>query len=333
MEKVSIIGAGGWGTALSVHLSRKGFPVFLWERFPDYAKELSERRENYKFLPGIKIPLSIHITSSLEEALKEAEIVIIAVPSRYFRSVVKEFKNYPKQALFISVTKGIEEESLKRMTEILKEELGVERIGALSGPSHAEEVARFLPTAVVASSEDKEIARAIQEIFMAPNLRVYANSDLKGVELGGALKNIIAISCGISDGLGFGDNAKAALMTRGMVEITRLGVSMGARPSTFWGLAGIGDLIVTCTSSFSRNRWLGERIGKGEKLSSVEEKMEMVAEGVPTTRSAMRLAEKYGVEMPITRAVYQILFEGKNPKEGVMELMERTPREEEDFKG
>jgi len=302
--------------------------VILWENFPDYGKLLDEKRQNVKFLPGIDIPKGILITSNIGEATKDRDVIVLAVPSRYFRSVVERIKDFPRDCLFISVAKGIEEKLLLRMSQVAEEVLGKITIGVLSGPSHAEEVARGIPTAVVSTGKDEDIARRIQELFVSQTLRVYTNLDIVGVELGGALKNIIAIACGISDGLGYGDNTKGALMTRGLAEISRLGIKMGANPLTFAGLSGMGDMIATCTSKYSRNRKVGEQIGRGKPLKEVLQEMEMVAEGVWTVKSALKLAETFEVEIPITRSVYEVLWKGKDPKIAVNELMTRTPKRE-----
>jgi len=328
MEKISILGAGGWGTALAIHLHKKGYKILLWEVFPEYAEELKDRRENYKFLPGIKIPQEIKITHSLKEAIEKSTILVVAIPSRYLRNILKKIPPIPQNCILVSVVKGIEEATGKRMSEIIEEECGKLKVAVLSGPSHAEEVARFIPTAAVVSSSYPEVAEKVQKIFISPYFRIYTNPDVIGVEIGGALKNIIAIACGISDGLGFGDNTKAAIMTRGLAEIVRLGVALGGKPYTFWGLSGMGDMIVTCTSHHSRNRAVGERIGKGENLKEILSSMEKVAEGIFTVKSARELAYKVNVEMPITEVVYQILYEGMSPEEGVKSLMLRTPREE-----
>lgn len=324
---ISVIGAGGWGTAIAVHLAQKKFRVTLWENFPDYQKVLQTKRENIKFLPGIKIPDEIVLTSDINTAVKDKDVIVLVIPSKYLRQVLQKIKSFNKKALFVSCVKGIEENTLLRMSEVAEDVLGEINIGVLSGPSHAVEVARGIPTTVVGAG-NSETAGRIQEIFMGGNLRVYANTDMVGVELGGALKNIIAIACGISDGLGYGDNTKAALMTRGLAEISRLGIKMGAQPLTFAGLAGMGDMIVTCTSKHSRNRKVGEEIGRGKSLNEVLKSMEMVAEGVWTTKSALKLADNLGVEMPITQAVYEVLWGNKKPVVAVGELMGRTPKEE-----
>ncbi len=327
MIKISVIGAGGWGTAVAVHLAERKHDVTLWENFPDYLKVLQAKRENIKFLAGVKIPDEIALTSDINTAVKDKDVIVLAVPSQYLRKVLERIKTFDKKTIFVSLVKGIEENTLLRMSKVAEDVLGKIDIGVLSGPSIAVEVARGIPTTVVGAGSP-ETAKRIQEIFMGRNLRVYTNTDVVGVELGGALKNIIAIACGISDGLKYGDNTKAALITRGLAEISRLGIKMGADPLTFAGLAGMGDMIVTCTSKHSRNRRVGEEIGKGKSLKEVLKNMEMVAEGVWTTKSALKLADKLGVEMPITRAVYEILWEGEKPFEAVGELMGRTPKEE-----
>ena len=327
---ISVIGAGGWGTALAVHLAKKKYDVTLWEKFPGYGKVLIRKRENVKFLPGVSIPKEVKITSDIASAVKDKELIVLAVPSKYLRSVVEKIKSFDQEALFVSVAKGIEENTLLRMSEVVKDVLGDVNIGVLSGPSHAEEVARDIPTTIVAAGAE-EIAKKIQDTFMGMNLRVYTNTDVVGVELGGALKNIIAIACGISDGLGYGDNTKAAVMTRGLSEISQLGVKMGADPMTLAGLAGMGDMITTCTSKHSRNRKVGEEIGRGKSLKEVLDSMEMVAEGVWNCKSAIQLADKFKVEMPIFHAVYVILWEGRKPFDEVGELMGR-PAQEESFR-
>lgn len=332
--RIGILGAGGWGTALSLLLTQNGHSVDLWEYSPEYAEKMAVLRQNPDFLPNVHIPETIRITSDLQSVVENKEIVIFAVPSHVLRQVAMRTLEYkiPQNALFISAVKGIENETLLRMSEILEQLYGnwiaKEQIVVLSGPSHAEEVSRNIPTAIVAASVSNASAEKVQHIFMNPFFRVYTSNDIVGVELGGALKNIIAIAAGISDGVGYGDNTKAALMTRGIVEIARLGMAMGAQANTFYGLSGIGDLIVTCTSRYSRNRFVGEQIGKGKSLDEILKEMKMVAEGIRTTRSAMALAKKYEVEMPITQEVDEILFHGKNPKKAVYELMTRTPKPE-----
>ena len=325
--KIGILGAGGWGTALSILLSSNGHKVTLWEFQPNVAHVLATKRVNEPLLPGVRIPDEVEITSELEQVVENAEIIVIAVPSHVVRSLTERMRSFSLQdKLVVSVAKGLENETLKRLSEVILEnlpQLDSAQIVILSGPSHAEEVSRGVPTTVVAASESLESAKKIQRIFTTSTFRVYTNIDVIGVELGGSLKNIIAIAAGISDGVGYGDNTKAALMTRGLVEITRLGVAMGANPMTFAGLSGMGDLIVTCMSRYSRNRYVGEQIGRGRKLSEVLSEMVMVAEGVRTTKSAVALAEKYHVEMPITQQVYEVLFGNKDPQVAMSELMSR----------
>lgn len=325
--KVSVLGAGGWGTTLAVLLHYNGHNVTLWEYKKSYAKELSKRRENKIYLPGIIIPEEIKITSDLEESTFDKNLIVLAVPSQFLRKVVEKIEYHSiKDTILVSVSKGIEKETLMTMSQMMKDvhhRLSKEQIGVLSGPSHAEEVSKRIPTAVVAASVEKETSKTIQAVFMNSYFRVYSSTDILGVELGGAFKNVIAIGAGIIDGAGFGDNTKAAIMTRGVAEISRLGLVMGARPETFAGLSGMGDLIVTCMSKHSRNRYVGEQIGKGKKLKEVLKSMEMVAEGVETTKSVNQLAAKFKVETPIANEVYQILFEDKDPIKATTDLMTR----------
>jgi glycerol-3-phosphate dehydrogenase (NAD(P)+) len=331
--RAGVIGAGGWGTALALLLQRNGHDVDLWEFFPEYAERMARLRKNPDFLPGIDLPDGLRITSDLGTAVRDKDVLVFAMPSHVLRRVAVQISAFGMgRFLAVSAVKGIENETLLRMSEVLRQAwanlLHPDRIVVLSGPSHAEEVSRGIPTAVVAASSSEASARTVQDLFRGPTFRPYTSSDVTGVELGGALKNVIAIAAGISDGVGFGDNTKAAIMTRGIVEITRLGAAMGAMPVTFSGLSGVGDLIVTCTSRHSRNRYVGERIGAGRPLDEVLGGMKMVAEGVRTARSAMDLSVKYRVDMPITREVFEILFNGKDPKRAVAELMTREPKAE-----
>jgi len=330
---VAVLGAGSWGIALSLVLEKNGHDVTLWEFRADAADQLRKTRDAKEFLPGIIIPDSIQIENDFEITCASKDVIVIAVPSHVVRSVGERlakisFENPP---VLVNVAKGVENDTLLRMSEVLKQTIrwaNDEIIVTLSGPSHAEEVSRRIPTAIVSGSVNFKAAEVIQQIFMNEYFRVYTNQDIIGVELGGALKNIIAIAAGICDGAGFGDNTKAALQPRGLVEIVRLGTAMGADPITFAGLSGMGDLIVTCMSRHSRNRYVGEQIGKGRKLDDILKEMVMVAEGVKTTRSAYQLSQKYKVEMPITQQVYQILFEDKNAQDALKELMLRGPKEE-----
>lgn len=329
MKKIAILGDGGWGTTLAMHLHKKGFRVILWGAFKDYTAYLDKKRINTKFLPGIKIPQGIKITHSLEQAILGAVILVLAVPSKYLRAVLKKIKRFNlSKVIILNVAKGIETSSLKRMSQLIEEELGPVKLAVLSGPTIAREVAMGIPTTAVISSKNISLAKYLQEIFNSQRFRIYTNKDLTGVELGGSLKNIIAIACGISDGLGFGTNTKAALLARGISEMTRLGKKMGAEEKTFFGISGLGDLVTTCISQFSRNRFLGEQIGKGKKVVSVIKHMQMVAEGFTTVKSAYELSKKFKVEMPITKEVYAVLYKNKNARKAVNDLMLRRIKEE-----
>jgi glycerol-3-phosphate dehydrogenase (NAD(P)+) len=328
-----MLGAGSWGTALAITLAGSGHDVSLWVRRPESAAVMQQDRRNPSYLPEASIPESVRITSDLGEAVNGAGIWVFAIPSQSVRGVARQLQPYAQRDLtVVSVAKGIENGTLLTTTQVLGEVLdnvSSRRIGVLYGPSHAEEVVLGMPTTLVASAPDPDVACQIQDVFMTPRLRVYVNSDLIGVEIGGSVKNVLAIAAGISDGIGYGDNAKAALITRGMAEIQRLGMAMGADPATFSGLTGIGDVIVTCMSKLSRNRYVGEQIGRGRTLADVEAEMSMVAEGVRTTQSVCELARRYGIEMPIAEAVHAILFEGKKPQEAVHELMTREAKRED----
>lgn len=326
--KIAILGAGGWGTTLSILLYYNGHDVTLWEYKKSYAKILDKSRINHLYLPGIKIPQEIKISNNLQETCSDKNIIVIAIPSQHIRDVIKKLDfHFIKNSILLSVAKGIEKNTLFTVSQIILDlfpKINKSQISVLSGPSHAEEVVKRIPTAVVAASKDLETAKTVQATFMNSYFRVYSSDDLIGVELGGAFKNVIAIGAGIIDGAGFGDNTKAAIMTRGVAEITRLGLAMGAKPETFAGLSGMGDLIVTCMSKHSRNRYVGEQIGKGMKLKDVLMKMTMVAEGVETTRSVVRLSEKMKIETPIANEVYKILFEDKDPIKATNDLMTRN---------
>lgn len=330
--KISVLGAGGWGTTLAILLHNNGHEVTLWEYKSNYAKLLNKNRTNETYLPGIQIPLELEITHLLNEAVNKKHLIVLAVPSQFLRSVIHQINfSEIKDTILLSVAKGIEKNTLMTMSQMLKDELqGLDesQISVLSGPSHAEEVSRKIPTAIVAASKSHETSKLIQIAFMTPYFRVYSSTDIVGVELGGAFKNVIAIGAGIIDGAKYGDNTKAAIMTRGVAEISRLGLAMGALPETFAGLSGMGDLIVTCMSRHSRNRFVGEQIGAGEKLKDILKKMKMVAEGVETSRSASQLAKKFKVETPITTEVYKILFEDKDPIKATIDLMTRDMKME-----
>ena len=328
-KKITVIGNGGWGTTLAILLYKKGYEITLWGADASYISFLKEKRENIKYLKGIPIPSGIGITSDISDKLVDAQLLVSAVPTPYLRSVLIKFKDILTNEIpIVSVTKGIENDTLMRPSEVITNVLGNQPISVLLGPSHAEEVARGLPTTVVVSSKNANLSQIVQEIFTTDRLRVYTNPDMIGVELGAAMKNVIAIASGVCDGLKFGDNSKAALIARGLTEISRLGVAMGAQRSTFSGLTGLGDLITTCISPYGRNRWVGEQIGKGRKLQEILENMAQIAEGVWTTKSVMALSNKFKVEMPIAKEIYNILFTYKNPLEAVSTLMMRTPKSE-----
>ena len=329
---ICILGAGGWGTALGIVLNRNKHKVTLWEYDSEYAHTLDEFRENFYYLPKVKIPAGIKITNNIHDAVKNKDIIVISTPTQFIRGVIENIKNINlTNKIVLSVSKGIETHSLMTVSQMFMDvfkKIKQKNIAVLSGPSHAEEVSRNIPTAVVSSSYDIKNAEIIQRTFSNKYFRVYRSNDVIGVELGGALKNIIAIAAGIACGAGFGDNTKAAIMTRGIREITRLGTKLGAHESTFIGLSGIGDLIVTCMSKLSRNRFVGEEIGKGKKLKQVLSEMKMVAEGVATTESTHFLAKKLSVELPIIEQVYKVLFKGKHPHKATEELMTRGLKEE-----
>lgn len=327
LKKAAVLGAGSWGTALASVLAENDYQVALWSRNDEHVEQMISTHRNPKYLPDIELAPNIEPTAFLEEAVDGAEGIVFAVPSHAIRAVAHEVSERlrPDQ-LIVHAAKGFELDTLKRISEVLGEELPTHvegQIVVLSGPSHAEEVAQKQPTTVVVSARDIRLAEQAQDMLINSFFRVYTNPDFIGVEIGGALKNIIALGAGMSDGLGFGDNAKAALLTRGLAEIARLGLAMGAEPFTFAGLAGVGDLVVTCTSQHSRNWRAGYLLGQGHPLEDVLQKMGMVVEGVKTTRAAHALSERYSVEMPITRELYRVLFSGKNPRVAVEDLMER----------
>ncbi|MBO5994908.1 MAG: NAD(P)H-dependent glycerol-3-phosphate dehydrogenase [Firmicutes bacterium] len=326
--KISVIGSGSFGTALAMLLTNKGHEVTIYGRNEVQMKMMASTGGNHKYLPGIILPKELKPTSDLNEALKDCELAVLAVPAQQLRSVISTMAGIRTDLMLVNVAKGIEIGTLRRMSEIMREYYPDAKIGCLSGPSHAEEVARYLPTTVCAASDDPDFARLLQQVFMDDNFRVYTNNDLIGVELGGAVKNIIALCCGISDGLGLGDNAKAALITRGIAEMTRLGVAMGGRPETFAGLSGIGDLVVTCTSMHSRNRRFGILLGQGMDIDSALEKIGMVVEGYTTQVAATELADKYNVEMPITNTLHKLLLGEIDADECIGLLMGRKEKHE-----
>ncbi len=331
--KITILSDGSWGTALSTVLHHNGHQVTIWGPFPDYLEQLRQTRENSRFLPGIKLPSELQFTADMAEAVADAELLILAAPTQYARLVLEQLKPFfkPQQHLLLNVAKGIENDTLMRISEICRDVLGECCYSVLSGPSHAEEVARQVPTAVVTASDNHRTAKLIQQLFMNSYFRVYTCDDIIGLELGGALKNIMAIAAGVIDGMQLGDNPKAALITRGIAEMSRLGVALGGKAETFSGLSGIGDLIVTCTSGHSRNRHVGEELGHGKKLSSILEEMGMVvAEGVKTAASIHQLQNRLQIETPIATQIYQVLYEEKDVKEAITALMQRKARPELD---
>ncbi|MFQ5330074.1 MAG: NAD(P)H-dependent glycerol-3-phosphate dehydrogenase [Thermodesulfobacteriota bacterium] len=333
MERIGVIGAGSWGTALANHLAGKdSCSVKLWVREGDVLTDITERRENSRFLPGIRLNDRMAATSSIDEAIDGVAMIVNVVPSQFVRSVFPPIADSVADGtIIVSASKGIEESSLQTVSGVLREALPArlhQSIAVISGPSFAKEVALGLPTALCAASPSDEIAAKVQQNFSTPTFRVYTNRDMVGVELGGALKNVIAIAVGINDGLGLGTNARAALITRGLAEMVRLGEAMGADPHTFSGLSGLGDLVLTCTGDLSRNRSVGLALGRGKGLDEIVAEMKMVAEGVKTTKSVYRLTKKYGVDMPIVESTHSILYEGKPPRDAVMELMARGLRSE-----
>lgn len=330
--EAAVIGAGGWGTALAILLADKGYRISFWMRSQDVYKKIILKRANEDYLPGVKLRETIWPTVDLEEALRGKQLVIFAVPSHGLRTVAAAAAPYlSPRAVVVNAAKGLEDPGRLRLSQVLQEELPEElhgQIAVISGPNHAEEVSRGLPSATVAASTVQETARQVQEALMTPYFRVYTNPDLAGVELGGALKNVIALGAGIVDGLELGDNAKATLVTRGLAEMTRLGTAVGARARTFAGLSGLGDLYVTCSSAHSRNRAVGFKLGRGMRWGEIAAGMRAVAEGVNTTRAAAELSRKTGVEMPITTEIYRVLYEGKLPQEAVDRLMQREKKAE-----
>ena len=325
MGSVSFLGCGSWGGALGDVLSRKGVPVIFWHRNSDTIDQIQKTRKHY-LVEDLYFSKNVNFTNDIEYAIDYSPIIVIAIPSQAIRKLlIKNNTIFNNKKIIVTVSKGIEVDSLMTMSEVINDVYGenYKRTVVLSGPSHAEEVVKKFPTTLVASSNNDSASKTIQQLFSNEYLRTYLNKDVRGVEIGGAMKNVMAIAAGICDGINYGDNSKAALMTRGMTEIIRLGKKMGARGKTFRGLSGFGDLIVTCLSQHSRNRKVGQAIGEGESLISIQNRMKMVAEGVLTTKSVHQLRLKYGLEMPIHEAMYEILFMGKNPKDSVSELMNR----------
>jgi glycerol-3-phosphate dehydrogenase (NAD(P)+) len=331
-DKIGVIGAGAWGTALSMLLADKGHNVTLWMYEKGLAEETARTRNNRVYLPGFTLPESILVTSSLEAAVRGKSVILSAVPSHTVRAVSEQFTPFlSRDSIIVSASKGIEIDTLMPLSEVFKDILPDQfhdRLCILSGPSFAKEVAQKMPTAVSLASYDSVIAKKVQAIFSNPYFRIYTNPDVIGVELAGSLKNVVAIAAGVLEGIGYGYNTMAALLTRGLAEMARLGIAMGGNIHTFSGLAGMGDLVLTCTGGLSRNRTLGVRIGKGEKLNDIMSTMKTVAEGVKTASAARYLARKYNVDMPIVDEVYQLLYEGKEPKQAVKDLMNRELKDE-----
>jgi len=328
--QIAVLGAGSWGTTIAIHLHKLKHEVKLWEYFPENVDYMNKTHRN-PLLEGIPIPPEIPIFNDLNLAVESVQCIVIAVPSHTVRDLLKNLLGLVnKDVIFINLSKGIEENSLLRMSEVIVDVLDhpSDKIATLHGPSHAEEVSREMPTAIVAASSSSETARYVQKVFGSDYLRVYSSSDIIGVEIGGAIKNIVAIASGICDGLGLGDNTKAALITRGLMEMIRIGVRLGGREETFAGLSGVGDLIVTCGSKHSRNRYVGEEIGKGRKLEDILNGMSMIAEGVHTCMTVHQMIKRYGVLMPISEEIYKVLFEDKNPQKALRDLMGRAPAEE-----
>lgn len=332
--KITVIGTGAWGTTLAIMLARKGLSTTLWARTAEEADALRTRRENQAFLPGAIFPTDLTVTHSLPEALDSCTLLLLVVPAQRMRDNVQRIAAHlPEDTIVISAAKGLEVETTKRMTEVIGDELPQghrRKVAVLSGPNLSREIVAGLPASTVIASHDPAVTEFVQQLIMTPLFRVYTHNDVIGVELAGALKNIIAIGAGAADGFGYGDNAKATIMTRGLAEITRLGVVLGANPLTFAGLAGVGDLVCTCASRHSRNHYVGEELAKGRTPADIQASMKMVAEGIFTTMAARKLAQKHGVEMPITEQIYQVLFEGKEPRQAVSDLMLRDARPELD---
>lgn len=326
--KIFVIGDGGWGTANALLLNGYGHETWVWGAFPDYTAEMREKRENFRFLPGVELPANLNLTNDRQQAA-DADIVVLAPPSKYFASVLEGFKGIVKEGqLVVSLTKGLCEKTCRRMTELAEEILGVRDVVALAGPTHAEEVSRGIPTAIVAACADEAKAKRVQEVWSGPTFRVYTSGDPAGVEIGGCVKNVLAIAVGCSDGMGFGDNTRAALITRGLAEMKRFVLAYGGRPETLSGLAGVGDLIVTCTSRHSRNHSVGERLGKGEKIGDILASMQMVAEGVWNSKVVHELAQKLGVDMPISEMVYEACYGDFDATRALEKMMTRELKSE-----
>jgi len=331
-ERIVVVGTGAWGTTLAVMLAHQGHEVYLWARAPEEADTLRAARENKRFLPGVIFPDKLEITSSLEEVVSSCRMLMLVIPAQRMRKNVRRIGPFLQEdTIILSAAKGLETETALRMSEVIGQELPCEfedNVCVLSGPNLSREIVAGLPAGTVIASRNPEVAEVARDMIMSPGFRVYTHDDVIGVELGGALKNIIALGAGAAQQLGYGDNAKAVFMTRGLAEITRLGVAAGANPLTFAGLAGVGDLICTCASPHSRNHYVGEELAKGRSLQDIQRSMNMVAEGVNTTKAAVKLAQQYEVEMPITELIYQVLFEGKDTHQAIKDMMLRGPKRE-----
>lgn len=327
MKNIAIIGSGSWGVALATHLARTGNKINMWS-FSEEEKDLINKEKKCKFLPKVELPENIICFNDFEEVVKDADFILHVTPSKFTREIFKQYKQYVKNKPVIICSKGFEKDSLKTLDEVLEEELPDIRLGVLSGPSHAEEVSVAIPTVLVIASKDEEILKNVQDTFMCPEMRIYTSSDVKGVELGGALKNIIAFCAGVASGIGLGDNTFAALVTRGLGELTRLGVALGGEKDTFYGLSGLGDLIVTCLSEHSRNRKAGKLIGQGKTLEEAKQEVGMVIESIDNIEVAYALGKKHHVYMPIVETVYQVIYEKLDPKVAVHNLMTREKKSE-----
>lgn len=331
IKNITVLGDGGWGTTLSIHLAKKNYAVKLWGPFPEYIHQMRRTHTNPKFLSGISIPLQVELTEDLKSAIEPAQLIILAIPSQYVPAVLKEMKKIRgkyKQKIILSVVKGMDNEKLLRISQLIEKNLGKVPLAVLSGPNIALEVAKGVPSTSVIASKHLRIAKILQEIFNSDTFRVYTNTDVAGVELGGSVKNIIAIACGVCDGLGFGSNTKAAILTRGLAEMARLGVAMGAKEKTFTGLSGLGDLVTTSFSLQSRNRSVGEQLGKGKTIQQIISHMDMVAEGVETVKAIHKLSQRRKIPMPITTEIYNIIYNNKPALEAVQDLMSRKAKSE-----
>jgi len=322
MKKIAVVGAGSWGSTLSVLLAEKGFDVKLWARRKELANEIESKKENTQYLPGIKIPSNVIADHSMKNILENSEVIISAIPSEFLRKTLAEIKPHFKNQIIVSVTKGIEHHSCKRMSEVIQDVLGKVKIAALSGPNHAEEVSWKMPTASVIACKDKKIGKIVADCFGTPYFKVYQLSDVVGVEICGALKNISAIATGVCDGFQLGDNSRASIITLGLMEINNFGRHFGAKRGTVYGLAGVGDLIATCISKYSRNRFVGEQLAKGNTMEEIKKEMHgMIAEGIPTTKAVYEYCSKHGIEMPLTHQAYEVLFNNKNIKIAIRDLL------------